>query len=125
MQHLHTQNVTIRPRCGHNGKHGGPRAVRGGRSCQGGRAGVTAIQQRQWEGGGRQSSSGRGVRGGEGRGAAGWKRRVEGWVGVYRVGVWYCFVRSALLLAVILCWVDCWIVVLIPGCCWAYSAFSV
>ena len=26
---------------------------------------------------------------------------------VYRVGVWFGFVRSALLLAVVLCWVDC------------------
>ena len=27
--------------------------------------------------------------------------------GVYRVGVWFGFVRSALLLAVVLCLVDC------------------
>ena len=35
---------------------------------------------------------------------------------VYRVGVWFGFVRSALLLAVVLCWVDrCFYSWALPG----------
>ena len=34
-------------------------------------------------------------------------RRVASFARVYRVGVWFGVVRSALLLAVVLCWVDC------------------
>ena len=47
---------------------------------------------------------------------------LEYFTRVYRVGVWFGLVRFALLLAVVLCWVDrcsdAW-------CCRPYSAFSV
>ena len=41
---------------------------------------------------------------------------------VCRDGIWFGFTRFALLLAVIRCWGD---LVLVPACCWAYSALSV
>ena len=41
---------------------------------------------------------------------------------VKRDGVWFDADSSTLLIAVFFCWVD---VLLVPACCWAYSALSI
>ena len=74
-QHLHTQSLTTRRRCGCNDKHKAPCELPS--APEGGGWGVQGLGA-GGEGGGWRSNSGLGFWGGEGRGPAARKRRVQG-----------------------------------------------